>query len=89
MERFQAGPVFKAYRLLHHLTLGSRAMEKKKREIGAWDVRLASWKPISPIMVSTRGSEAYFPGAYVSAFNSCMRGKISEPVSGVTERSLY
>ena len=41
---------------------------------------------MSPIMVSTKGSEAYSPGAYVSAFNSCMRGKISELVSGVRER---
>ena len=30
MERFRGGLVFEAHRLLHHSTLGSRVMNKKK-----------------------------------------------------------
>ena len=35
MKRFRGGLVFKAHRLLHHSTLGSRVTKKKRREVAA------------------------------------------------------
>jgi len=39
VRRFRGGLVFKAHRLLHHSTLGSRVMKKRRRRFEARDGR--------------------------------------------------
>ena len=49
VERFRGGLVFKAHRLLYHLTLGSRVIKKKRRypwRVGGVTLRMAERKAV-------------------------------------------